>query len=389
MNKTIKIITKPRLIGIELCRGLAAYAVVVIHASALMGYSDISTDSLTVAITAISRFAVPFFLTVSFYFMTSKIYANVNNFYTSFNLKSKWQRLLIPYLCWSGIYLCFRLIKALSKPDGLATLFQDPVAIFFLGGASIHLYFVPLLFIGSFLITIPKYLIGRKVNIKTLVFLFVSSMIVYELMIVSGNGFQFGSNCLDNPSSCYVSFQALLESALPNAKANQILRLVLVAFSWLIQCFPYVLLAVCLNHSVIQKKINLFNKNHVVYFLLFSIFLSIGWIFDTWNLIYFPRSLYEVGTALCLLIISITLSKSIKENRIIENLGSCSFGIYLMHYLILVIYTTVMDKLAPEFLKISSTFTMVTLATLTFSTSWIITSLILRQKLVSKLLLGN
>jgi peptidoglycan/LPS O-acetylase OafA/YrhL len=79
----------------------------------------------------------------------------------------------------------------------------------------------------------------------------------------------------------------------------------------------------------------------------------------------------------------------VREEWRIENLGSCSFGIYLMHYLILVVYTTIGAKLTNELLKISPAFTMLTLATLTFGTSWILTSLILQKKAVSRLLLGN
>jgi peptidoglycan/LPS O-acetylase OafA/YrhL len=390
MDKTTKQITKQRFIGVELFRGVAAYGVVVIHTEALMRYSSFPTDYWIVAFAEINRFAVPFFLAASFYFMTGKLYANVNHFSGGFNLKSKWKRLLIPYLCWSAIYLCLRLIKALSRPDELGTLFQDPVALIFLGGASVHLYFLPLLFLGSFLITVPEYLVKRqKVNIQTIAFFYVFSMLVYELMIVSGNAFQFGSNCLENASSCSVAFQSLLEVVLPNAKSNQILRLVLVALSWLIQCLPYVFMTMGLNHPSLQTKLSVFEKNHIIVLVFFIILLCAFWILDVFNLIYFPRVLYESGIALCLLVVSIYLSKNVRENWLVKNLGSCSFGIYFMHYLFLVIYIIILSKISNEFLKIPPIFTMVTLATLSFGTSWILTSLLLQKKAVSRLLLGS
>jgi len=390
MDKTTKQITKQRLIGVELFRGVAAYGVVVIHADALMRYSGFPTDYWTVAFAEINRFAVPFFLAASFYFMTGKLYANVNHFPRGFNLKSKWKRLLIPYLCWSAIYLCLRLIKALSRSDGLTTLFQDPVGLIFLGGASIHLYFLPLLFLGSFLIVVPEYLVRRqKVNIKTIAFLWVFSILAYELMYVSGNAFQFGSNCLENASSCSVAFQSLLEAVLPNAKRNQVLRLILVALSWLIQCLPYVFMTMGLNHPLLQKKLKSFDKKNLIFWIALIIIFCVFWIFDVFKIIYFPRALYEISIALCLLIVSIYLSKAVREIWIIENLGSCSFGIYLMHYLILVLYTTTGAKLSNEFLKASPIFTMLILATITFVTSWIITSLILPKKAVSRLLFGG
>jgi peptidoglycan/LPS O-acetylase OafA/YrhL len=361
-----------RLIGIDLLRGVAAYAGVVIHTGKLMIYSGFPTNEWTAALTEISRFAVPFFLATSFYFMTSKLYTTVSHFSCAIHLKSKWYRLLVPYLCWNIIYLSLRLIKALGIPDGLGKLFQDPVMLIFLGGSSIHLYFLPLLFLGSFLITVPEYLIRRQINIKAIAFLCVSSMAVYELIIVSGNDFQFGSNCLEDTSSCSVAFQSLLEFALPSAKNNQLLRLVLVALAWLAQCLPYIFMAMAVNHPAIEKNIRSPSKYYVFFSTFLIIFISIAWVISTCQSMYFSRPLYELIVAFFLLVIGIYLSKKMQDNWMVNNLGTCSFGIYLMHYLILVIYTTLIDKLAHGFLKISPTLTMLILATLSFGTSWVI-----------------
>jgi peptidoglycan/LPS O-acetylase OafA/YrhL len=144
-----------------------------------------------------------------------------------------------------------------------------------------------------------------------------------------------------------------------------------------------------LNHPSLQKKLNSFDKKYLIFWIALIIIFCVFWIFDVFKIIYFPRALYEIGIALCLLIVSIYLSKAVRESWIIENLGSCSFGIYLMHYLILVLYTTTGAKLSNEFLKASPIFTMLILATITFVTSWIITSLILPKKAVSRLLFGG
>jgi surface polysaccharide O-acyltransferase-like enzyme len=60
------ITAKPRLVGIDLFRGVSAYAVILIHAGTLMLYFGFPTTSATAALRELSRFAVPFFLASSF-----------------------------------------------------------------------------------------------------------------------------------------------------------------------------------------------------------------------------------------------------------------------------------------------------------------------------------
>jgi fucose 4-O-acetylase-like acetyltransferase len=386
-NKLIQ--KRSRLLSIDLFKGIAAYAVVIIHTGKLMIYSGFPTNYWTIAFIEISRFAVPFFLVTSFYFMTSNLYKKANNFSLIVHLKSKIYRLLIPYLCWSAIYLTFRLVKAVSRPSGLEQLFQDPVMIIFLGGASIHLYFLPLLFLGSFLITVPEYLARKQFDLKVIVFLCISSMALYELIIISGNDFQFGANCLENAKSCSVAFQGLIKFALPDIENNQFIRVMLVALSWIIECLPYLFIAVVLNHPTFQKKLKTPNKSYLYISIVLLTLVSILYVSNNLKTMYFPRSLYELGSASSLLIIGIILSKNMKDNSFVSSLGECSFGIYLMHYLILVVYTALIDKFANNLLKISPNLAMLVLTSLTFGTSWIITYLLLRKKTISKLLFGN
>ncbi len=66
---------KSRLLGIDLCRGLAAFVVVVVH-------SGDETWGVPVRYWALQfrllfYFAVPFFLTVSFFFTTQNFSKNV------------------------------------------------------------------------------------------------------------------------------------------------------------------------------------------------------------------------------------------------------------------------------------------------------------------------
>jgi peptidoglycan/LPS O-acetylase OafA/YrhL len=380
---------KPRLIGIDLFRGVAAYAVCVIHTDAVMTSSGFPRDNWITGFTQLSRFAVPFFLAASFYLMTSKLYTSGSDFSVGANFKSKSARLLVPYLCWSTIYIALRALQALSTPDRLDKLFQDPVRIIFLGGASFHLYFLLLLLTGSFLIIVAEYLVKRHIQITTLVFLFVLSVIIYDLLIVSGNGFQLGTNCFDNASSCSIAFQGLIKSVLPNDNSNQLLRLVLVEISWLVQCLPYVLMGMLLNYPSIKKNISQLDIQHFAILIIPLLWLSAFGVFKRFEMLYFPQALYEVGTGCSLLLCGISLSRKLEKNRIIDNVGVCSFGIYLMHHLALIPYAKVAARLPTEVIGLSPALTMLSLATLSFLTSWIITSLLMTKKSISRLLFGT
>ncbi|MBO3460919.1 acyltransferase [Aetokthonos hydrillicola Thurmond2011] len=380
---------KQRLIGIDLFRGIAAYAVCIIHADAVMTFSGFSVDDWMTGLTQMSRFAVPFFLAASFYLMTNKLYKIDSHFSFFANFKSRFIRLFIPYLCWSIIYMLLRLIEALGTHKGLANLFQDPVLVILLGGSAFHLYFLPLLFSGSFLLIFAQYLAKRNIKIISLISLFILSIIIYEIMIVSGNGFQLGTYCLEEKaSSCSVAFQGFIQSALPNFRNNQLVRLVFVEISWLVQCLPYVFMGMILNYPSIKEYILKINKRKTLIFLVTAILFSVFGVLNRFDILYFPVSLYEVGTSVFLLIYSILCSSNMGKYHFIENLGISSFGIYLMHYLTLKPYANIAAKLPTEFTILSPASTMLLLATLCFLTSWLITSLFLNNKLFSRLLFG-
>ena len=104
--------------GLDLTRIVATYGIVWIHSG---GYA--SSDALSNQLTDFFRFALPFFLAVSFYLL-----ANPEKEYSLSKLVFlRWNRLIIPYFIWSLIYLTSRLIKGLitGKSD-LSSLFQDP-----------------------------------------------------------------------------------------------------------------------------------------------------------------------------------------------------------------------------------------------------------------------
>ncbi|MBD2501185.1 acyltransferase [Anabaena azotica] len=378
---------KQRLVGIDLFRGISAYAVVLIHVGTLMIYSGLPTNNLTNAVIEISRFAVPFFLASSFYLMTQKLYTTEQKTSVVSLFKSRSQRLLIPYFLWSLIYLCLRILKTLSESGNLKDLFQDPVLLLFLGGASIHLYFLPMLFTGSFLIILAEILVSRQIKLKTLLVLSIISIVFYELQIYSGNDFKFytdfGVNCLAVTNACSIAFKSIENPIFPNYD-HQIWRLLFVAIAWLIKCLPYTLLAMVINHPRIKKLTKHLNINHAISLLSLALIITALWLLNLYQITYFPQSLYELGTAFSLLICGIALSNKIPKSPYIENLGISSFGIYLIHYLILLIYINLLVKIIPNIKMLPPVITMLLISAVGFLTSWLIVARLMKIKVISK-----
>lgn len=78
----------------------------------------------------------------------------------------------MPYLLWSLLYVVTKLaIAFLAKETAqIPQILADPVAIVFLGGASYHLYFIPLLIAGTTLLYLANYLNQVKYSIFLLSF---------------------------------------------------------------------------------------------------------------------------------------------------------------------------------------------------------------------------
>lgn len=352
-----------RLTGIDLFRGIAVYAVIILH-------SDEGIPVLPAGwawVLQFSYFAVPFFLATSFYLAIAKVYAS-----GKFQLSTRLQRLLIPYAFWTLFYLCYKAAKYWvdNSPERLYGLFQDPFALIFCGGAAFHLYFLPLLITGTVLIKFVELWNKNKIDLKVLIFVFVVSLIGYEILIVSGNDF-------NNISG--VAFQSLLNSTLPNGNLNPLLRLILVVLAWTIRCLPYIFLALLLNHPRVNRHLPRFNQRNAIALLL--IFLTLN-IFGQYFL---PQGIEEVMVGYAALLAGIYLSTILPESSMILNLGTCSFGIYLLHLLIVETLQIVSKRVYPILLIQPSLFSLLTVATLTFLISWMVISISFKRKVVSRL----
>lgn len=359
---------KQRLLGFDLLRGIAAYAVILVHSGDETW--GIPVDRSAAEFRHLFYFAVPFFLATSFYFTTSKPNINVSR---KFWL-SRFQRILIPYLVWTILYLVFKVIifSLTQETESLSKLLADPWAIVFLGGISYHLYFLPLLGSGYILLFFGKYL--KKVNIKINIVLAALSILIYNLMLVYNNSFVLGLN---------LAFPEILELFQPNTIGYEITRLLLVELSWLLRCFPYLLVALLINNWKLNFYNYLFKSSliNIVLILTFILMNTIGK-----NLL--PEALSEITIAYSLLLLAISISKIIKNNSAIINLGACSFGIYLIHPLVKSFIEIIIEQFLPNLAARVSIGSMLVYSGLTLILSWWIVSQSIRQKIIAKYMFG-
>jgi peptidoglycan/LPS O-acetylase OafA/YrhL len=365
-----KIENRDRLLGIDLCRGIAAFAVIFVHSGDETWGVPVGYWALQVRL--FFYFAVPFFLATSFFFLTRNLSGNVN-----LNvLLVKLQRIFIPYSFWSIFYLFFGAFFAFvtNQTDRLNQLFQDPLSIVFFGGASYHLYFLPLLFSGTLLLFLLQYLIKHRSAISMMLALFIMSIIINEVIAFSGNLFKL------NP---HIAFSGLLNLVNTNVIYYSLARFFLVQLAWILNCLPYFCMAVILNHLLLKTNPSVF-KNRAVFLLFLSIFVYVNLFKKTFIL----TELSNIVIAFSLLLVGICLSSHLKESRIIKNLGNCSFGIYLIHPILKKITSVILTFAVPQLTSQITVVSMLCLSIPSFLTSWLVVSLLMKNKHLAKYMFG-
>lgn len=360
---------KQRLIGLDLFRGIAAYAVVILHAD----------EGLTVqsgiwsAILNFSAFAVPFFLATSFYLTISKLYTSGG----SYAWWSRLPRLLLPYGFWSLLYLCHKVLKYVIKhePDKIRELLQDPLGLIFLGKAAFHLYFIPLLLAGTVFVIVAEYLIRKRVKLGALLGGLILSLLIYECY----RAFLYG--VAPDQANLDTAAQGIRSLTSPKEHGNAFIRLLLVELGYMARCLPYIAVALLLNHPSIRGRLLKFDTKDTA--VLLAAFL----ILNAFSVPLLPQTVHELARGYSALLLAVALSTNLKANVIIASLGNCSFGIYLMHLLVLEVCSSLAQKM-DLFTGQIAVLTLLAATTLSFSISWVVTSVLMKQKPVAKLMFG-
>ena len=332
-------------IGLDLIRVISTFAVVLLHSGddALVPITN-NADILR----SYFVFPVPVFLALSFYLASKSILVRGH-----LNLSKKLTRLLIPYGFFSGIYLFYdaieitdlRLIPYLQRV--FAPLVADPIGIVFLGEAYVHLYFFPLLIVGTVAI---HYLSGwlKQRSAVEILGLTIVSAIAYHWLTMSGNAF-----IIEGPSTAF-------QSLLPSATTNPFLRLLATYGALLIRCLPYIFLAFFIASKTgnIGQRGNL--NTHALAHSLANAQAAQTQAKSAWSkrqkliiswtclgmtifILTFQNALSpvlrDIILAFLLLIFGLGISHKIKHKtflaRTIITISQGSFGIYLIHHIYL------------------------------------------------------
>jgi len=355
-----------RLIGIDLFRGLAILAVAILH---VVDRGSIESIAGWQQITNFALFAVPFFLALSFYLAIDKLSVSPK----PFPLRSRLTRLLIPYSIWSAFYLVYKVVKYSTAGEfsKLTNFVSDPLSLICFGGSAFHLYFLPLLAIGTVLIKFSEWAIAKKISLVGLALLCVGSFLSYEALLRSGNEYQIGVN---------QAFQPLVAAVLPAANSNPLWRSILVVIACIVRCVPYILVGKILTHPASKKfRLNFVGKYPVWCLLTFLILNIFGSQF-------LPRSLYEVIRGYAALLAAISISEVLKYNHWIEDLGTFSFGIYFIHLFIIEVFQSIAKRVYPDYIYQIDVAGLLMAAIIVVGISWTITSLLMRNKRLSSIL---
>ncbi len=353
-----------RFVGIDLCRGLAAFAVILVHSGDETWGVPISDQAIQFR--DLFYFAVPFFLAASFYFGTKQLPVRISDTFW----KKKLQRIVVPYLVWSIFYVVSKIIifSLTDNTDLVQQLLSDPSAIVFMGAASYHLYFIPLLLAGTILLNLTNYLTELKSSTIWLFLFFIISITVYQILILSNNNFNLNS---------YTAFPELLKLLRADNVLYQLWRIILVNLAWFIRCLPYFIMAVLINKILKQSTCKwLYKKSFIA--ILLIMFVSINSAGGKYSL----NALTEIIIAYSLLLLGIAISQYIPDIVFITNLGLCSFGIYLIHPFVKSAVEIILIKLVPQVNQSISIVSILTYSILTFITSWISIYLLRKNKLI-------
>jgi surface polysaccharide O-acyltransferase-like enzyme len=364
------VIKHSRLIGVDLTKIVACFAVVWIHSSG-GSYGTIPTSVSKVG-GFFSGFAVPFFLAASFYLMGSKLFFGNR----SYSFAARFKSLAIPYITWTFIYSLFRVGKYIAAGDSqkLHSFFDDPIYILLLGGAGVHLYYLPLLLSGVVLTFSLKKLLPHP-SFNILLVLATVSMVIYQLFPFSDHGFSV------NP---IVPCHQALNLALLTLHGNQIGKATLVFISYILRCSPYIFATLLISHPSVSKYLERLSIFSTVLFLISSVFLNVTALFGNTSIL--PSSINELGTACLLLLFAISLSRQMPSNKFVSSLGTCSFGIYLIHQLFIDIIRPLIYKLHPSSISLVS---VSSCAIVSLGLSWFAVLWLTKSPKLSILLFGR
>lgn len=366
MSVSKKIGTSQRWSGLDLFRGFAVYAVVLLHADE----GVVNVPAGWNLVLKFSEFAVPFFLAASFWLAIDKLFRSGQRY----ALKKRVQRLIVPYLCWSGVYLVYKSAKYFIDGDveNLNRLFARPSDIIFFGGAAFHLYFIPLLVVATLsvkLLSITQFRKHKQLNWVLLPL----SLIIYQLVLSTNNQFDIASGW---------AFRPILESVNLAFSDSFFVHLLSVIAAWTIRCLPYLLTAILIAQTNLARKITKLNPLQIIYLCIaFCLINSMSYLF-------IPSAFLEILRGYSAVLTAIAISRYCQGIPLIDSLGNTAFGIYLIHLMILEIIQITSNRLNFPNLVDPSLLVLFLITTFSFFASWFLSIGLMKSTKLSKLMFG-
>ncbi|NJN73981.1 MAG: acyltransferase [Limnothrix sp. RL_2_0] len=355
---------RARIYGVDLFRCVAILGVVILHTNP---GAEVHPN-LWQRIREISSFAVPYFLSASFFLaiQTEK----------PFDFFKRIKRVLLPYLFWSILYCLFHLfiyVYTGNYETFLEKYISDPFGIFFLGAASFHLWFLPLLLTGNVLISTGNIYL-RKASNRVLLLGFIGSSLLYYTIQVTNNSFNLGSSN---------AFQTLLSQYSLKGNYDQFLRLGSVYLSWAIQCLPYIYFSTLLSR---WYRRGYFHSVNAVNFFLFWVFFFA--VYGLSNII-IGEGLAEIAKGCITLVAAILISPKISKNILMLNLSSSTYGIYFIHWMVTTLFYFIGNRLFFDPSKTPEIFELILSSVFILCLSWLATLLLSKIKLFRIVALGS
>lgn len=355
--------------GVDLGRALAAVAVVVIHACA-SGAGVVSSGAATLR--ELVSFAVPFFLATSAFFAVRSISTTRSAWSIS---RARLGRLLLPFVAWTVIYIGLKAVSAqlADEPDRLKTLFRDPGRLVFLGGASVQLYFLPMLAVGMLLLPLVD-AVARRLRYRADAIGFAAvSLVPYWYLGWNGNAYDIATA---------TAFRDLVSPDRTRA-VDAVVRLLLVGLAWAARLLPYLALAVVVRVYRLDRE-----RPRWLLAAAAALFLAV----EVLNRPFQPYILRELAVSFTLLVLCFAVPSpraGALVGRAVDNIAKHSFGIFLAHTAVLQVVQDLVDKAKPGYLDTITPTKVVLTAVPTFLLAWLGAGIISRVRPLRKLLVAG
>jgi peptidoglycan/LPS O-acetylase OafA/YrhL len=355
--------------GVDLARAFAAAAVVVIHACAAGGAA---VSAGTVTLREVASFAVPFFLATSATFAVRSINENRSAWAV---VRQRLGRLLLPYAAWSVIYVGLKALSArlADDPERLDALFRDPGRLVLLGGASVQLYFLPMLATGIVLLPFVDSLTRRLRYRADAIGFAALALVPYWFLGWTGNAYDIATA---------TGLRDWIDPERTRA-LDAVVRVLVVALVWALRLLPYLALGVVVRVFALDRA-----RPRWLLAAAALAFVTVEVAFRPFQ----PLLLRELAVSFPLLLVGFGLRSpragSIVE-RAVSSIAKHSFGIFLAHTAVLQVVQDLADRADAGFLSTITPAKVALTAVPTFLLAWLGAAIIDRIRPLRRLLVAG